>query len=270
MILIAIIKRVVDRFGLLENLRQTKFYLDLAVFLKKEHRILLFKEKTFYRQLVKKHDLVFDIGSNIGSKTYLFHEIGCKVISVEPDSTAFITLKKRLGKLKNIILLNIGIGESKSIQELFKLNSSTLSTFDKQDLSFTVNDPRFNSNADILESEIIQMDTLDNLIYKYGLPKFVKISTVGYELNVLKGLNNPVKFLSITCNLPYHAEKTMDCIHLIDKLGNYEYNFFKSHLVNGFHSADWMNSIEIRGHINQLLAASNCHYIEIFARIKEY
>ena len=39
----------------------------------------------FYSQFIKKKDLCFDVGTNIGSRTELFLELGAKIICIEPQ-----------------------------------------------------------------------------------------------------------------------------------------------------------------------------------------
>ncbi len=53
-----------------------------------------FKKKRFYSELIKKNDLCFDIGANIGSKSKLFIKTGAKVIAFEPQSSCFEVLTR--------------------------------------------------------------------------------------------------------------------------------------------------------------------------------
>jgi hypothetical protein len=68
------------------------------------------------------------------------------------------------------------------------------------------------------ETEQVVIDTLDNLIAKYGLPKFIKIDVEGFELDVLKGLTNPVPIISFEYATPEHTVRLFECIEMIEKL----------------------------------------------------
>src|SRR5664279_6512781 len=133
--------------GLLESLRSTYIYHDLAVKFNKDLRSVCFKEKEFYRQFISGDELCFDIGANIGGKTYVFNKIGSKVIAVEPDPRAFKTLTQRFGKKKNITLLNCGLGEREETRDLIEFSISTLSTFDPQDAKAQAADTRLSGSS---------------------------------------------------------------------------------------------------------------------------
>jgi hypothetical protein len=72
----------------------------------------------------------------------------------------------------------------------------------------------------------VQTDTLNNMIEKYGTPKFIKIDIEGFELNALKGLTKPINFISVEFN-PELCENTIECIEYIDSLndGNTLFNY---------------------------------------------
>ncbi len=52
------------------------------------------KRKYFYSKLIKKNDLCFDIGANIGTKSKLFLSLGAKVIAFEPQQLCSQSLEK--------------------------------------------------------------------------------------------------------------------------------------------------------------------------------
>ena len=60
--------------------------------------------------------------------------------------------------------------------------------------------------------------TLERLFATYGIPYFVKIDVEGYEVNVLRGLNRPVRFLSFEVNLPEFRPEGVQCLDLLATL----------------------------------------------------
>ena len=69
------------------------------------------------------------------------------------------------------------------------------------------------------------MTTLDNLIKQFGVPDFCKIDVEGYEYDVLKGLSQPLKALSLEYIVPENTQVLVDCLTHLNKLGNIECNF---------------------------------------------
>jgi hypothetical protein len=53
------------------------------------------------------------------------------------------------------------------------------------------------------------------LIKKFGVPHFIKIDVEGFELNVLKGLNHPVKYLSFEYTVPECKQQIYECISVL-------------------------------------------------------
>lgn len=73
----------------------------------------------------------------------------------------------------------------------------------------------------------VRVTTLDELIYRFGQPDFVKIVKIdveGFEQEVIEGLTSAVKALS----LEYAAEnhKALEgCLNRMDQMGSYSYKF---------------------------------------------
>jgi hypothetical protein len=60
-------------------------------------------------------------------------------------------------------------------------------------------------------SLISSASTLEQMISTYGRPFYIKIDVEGYELNVLKGLQTAVPYLSFEVNLPYFRSEGEQC-----------------------------------------------------------
>ena len=90
----------------------------------------------------------------------------------------------------------IGLGSNPSIVELKISDAHVLSSMSNRWIESTTQSGRFSSyNWD--KSIDVKVDTLDNMLTKFGIPKFIKIDVEGYELEVLEGLSHPVKYLSL-------------------------------------------------------------------------
>ena len=74
------------------------------------------------------------------------------------------------------------------------------------------------------KKQAVQMTTLDRLIEQYGSPSFIKIDVEGFEYQVIKGLSQPVKTLSLEFT-PEFIESTFKCIDHLQRLGNIRLNY---------------------------------------------
>lgn len=259
------LKKILSKLNLLEGLQGTYFYYNLGNLVKSKNRSRFKKEKEFYKELIYPNSLCFDIGANIGSKTYIFNKIRAKVVAFEPDQRAFKILVKRYKNKKNIKLKNMSVGDAKGQSNISIFSSHTLTTMDKNTVDNQLKDIRLNETF-IVKNELVETDTLDNLILEYGKPDFCKIAVVGYELNVLKGLGTPIKTISLAMTSPYHNDKLLLCIEHLAKIGAYEFNIIH-HSSIGFELKNWVTANEIKQIITELKINADPRYNEIFAKL---
>jgi FkbM family methyltransferase len=193
-------------------------------YLKNLNKIAIAKESKafeFYSQLIPKGSLVFDVGANIGSRVDLFLKLKAKVIAFEPQSYCSRYLEIRFGN--KIELEKLALGEAPGQGEIQISNSSTISSMSINWIE-KVKKNRFKTFV-WSKKETITIDTLDNMISKYGIPAFCKIDVEGYEYEVLKGLNQKVKYLSFEYTIPETLENTVACIKKLSSLGNMVCNY---------------------------------------------
>jgi FkbM family methyltransferase len=178
-------------------------------------------EQKVYEPYIETGDLVFDIGANIGDKTQVFLNLGARVISCEPQNVCMNYMKNRFGNRygDQLIFVNKGVGDQEGRLEISICDeANTISTF-----SDRWKTGRFKS-AIWNRVQPVSMTTLDWLIAMYGVPKFCKIDVEGFELKVLKGLSQPVQFLSFEYTNEF-LDEGIACISHISTLGKAEYNF---------------------------------------------
>jgi FkbM family methyltransferase len=197
------------------------------------------KQKELYSQFVKQGNLCFDVGANVGNRTAIFLELGAKVVMVEPQKECYEALEKRF---PNLPLIKKGLGEKESTEKLYVSDVSLISSFSKSHVDQMQEDRFKGANWD--KTIDIEMTTLDNLIKEHGVPDFCKIDVEGYEYDVLKGLSQPLKSLSIEYIVPENKEVVLNCIQHLSKLGNIECNLSHGETMN-FHLAKWKNGQEM-------------------------
>ncbi|WP_052599283.1 FkbM family methyltransferase [Aureispira sp. CCB-QB1] len=180
------------------------------------------QQEAFYQQFIKKGDLCFDVGANVGSRTHTFSTLGAKVVAIEPTQNCCQILEKKFGNHPLVDILPLALGAQAGEGTLHLANYhevSTLSTLFIEQYSHQEKHPIVWD-----KTIIIPLSTLDQLIQKYGCPQFCKIDVEGYETEVLKGLSQPIPYLSFEYNNRLQ-NKALECLKILSKFSNLEYNF---------------------------------------------
>ena len=176
----------------------------------------------FYSQFVSAGDLVFDIGANVGNRVQVFLEIGCKVVAIEPQQECINELRRKFGT--SIDIIEKGLGEKEEEKTLHISDTNTISSLSEEWIK-SVKETRF-SKHEWNKTVQIKLTTMENLIRQFGVPKFCKIDVEGFELEVLKGLKQPVPGLSLEYTVPEQTDKLLQCIHYCNQLNpQYRYNY---------------------------------------------
>jgi FkbM family methyltransferase len=180
------------------------------------------QELAFFRKTLvgfRKNDLIFDIGANRGVKAAFFLKLGARVIAVDPDVSNQKTLTERFLayrlRRKPVVIVGKAVSDrnghatfwvSEPGFDMNTLNAKWAETLEK--------DPaRFGRTFEFREKRQVETITLEQMISTYGLPFYIKIDVEGYELNVLKGLQTAVPYLSFEVNLPDFRLEGQQCIN---------------------------------------------------------
>jgi len=181
----------------------------------------------FYPQLIRKGNLCFDIGANIGNRTEVFTKIGARVVAVEPQENCIADLIKKFGKNPNVTLINKAAGAKIGEGEIhICATKSGLSTLSEEWLRVTKENKRFEDHVDWSAVERVQITTLDELIGTYGRPDFCKIDVEGYELEVLKGLTQKIPLISFEYT-PEFMSEAVKCLEYLSQFGDFHCNYSK-------------------------------------------
>ncbi|MFT5645387.1 MAG: FkbM family methyltransferase [Aureispira sp.] len=180
------------------------------------------QHQRFYQQFINKGDLCFDVGANMGSRTDTFSKLGAKVIAIEPTQNCCQVLRNKFGTNSNVSLLQMALGAQVGKGTLHLANYHEVSTLS----TLFIEQYSHQEKHNILWDKTVQVpiSTLDQLIKEYGLPQFCKIDVEGYETEVLKGLSQPLPYLSFEYNNRL-KEKALECLEILSKFPNLSYNF---------------------------------------------
>jgi len=179
------------------------------------------RELKFFSQFVKRGETCFDIGACFGEMSKIFLNLGAKkVVCVEPSNECLRQLYKSFKNNTHIIIVPKGAAEKNGQLKLYtnKDEPAIATMNNKWRREF-----RFSNNFKWTKSYKVPVTTLDLLIRKYGLPTFCKIDVEGFEKQVLKGLRQPIKYISFE----FHKELLDDAyenMKYLSMLGNVKFN----------------------------------------------
>lgn len=167
------------------------------------------KRMNFYQQLIRPSDLCFDVGSNIGDISAVLLQIGARVVAIDPQPNAMRELRARLGNNSNLSCLDLGLADA----------PGTLMLYLHDKVGTTSMIQNWGSGKQV-GSIHVDVTTLDDVILKFGLPKYCKIDVEGFEINVLRGLTQRIELLSFE----YHSDTksllaSIECLKVLETYG---------------------------------------------------
>jgi FkbM family methyltransferase len=171
------------------------------------------KELAFFSGLIKPGDLCFDVGANYGAKAEVFLRAGARVVAFEPQMDCLAELRDRIGPHPKLDTISAAVGSTVGRATLY-IDPHRTSTSLQGDWQ-----PKVESTVQV------EVTTLDRAIAQFGRPDYCKIDVEGFELEVLKGLSQPIPLVSFE----YHVERNgievmRQCLDYLSGFGDIEVN----------------------------------------------
>ena len=186
-------------------------------------------EKQLYLRSIKKGDVIFDIGANIGYFSVLFSKLCGKhgyVHCFEPVPETFESLRHTLRKLKNVKASNIAAGDSEEMMGI---------SYDPEDSEKATLRGGSDSTCSIRMVKVLPLDACAREIELKRLD-FLKCDVEGFELKALKRMKdtlaNHLPQISLEVTLP--DDRRLELIDLLESLG---YDSFRK-IEKGFPDYD--------------------------------
>lgn len=210
--------------------------------------------RRFYRPFVPEGGLAFDVGAHAGNRVVAFLALGARVVAIEPQPDFARWLAREFGRDPRVTVLDCALGATSGRARLHaSARTPTLATLSSDFVRRAGEAPGF---RDVRWSEgpEVVVETLDALIARHGLPDFTKIDVEGHELQVLRGLSQPLPALSFEF-VPAVLDVALDCIDRLESLAPYRYAAsFGERLrleqpdgIEAGRMRDWLRSVGPRG-----------------------
>lgn len=210
------IKKLLLKFKLYNFLRHSFLYYLILRIKNPEYIRSLDQDYIFFKKILIKKEIIFDIGSNQGDKAYVFSKLARKVVVLfEPNKEDYKFLNYRFKNNNKIIIKNIAIAKKKENKRYFLVlkNNNAYNTLNYKRSKFLEN--KFTT---LVRKSYVKTETINFYIQKYGIPDFIKIDVEGLELEILKNLKkkykNDISIICFEANIPLFLKETLMIINL--------------------------------------------------------
>ena len=216
----------------------------------------------FYAQFIQPHDLCFDIGAHVGNRSWIWSRLGARVVALEPQPRCMKLLRRWYGQRPGVTLIEAAVGATPGDGTLWiSERTPTVTTLSQEWISAVQRTASF-AEVEWQAQVTVPVTTLDALIAEHGVPAFCKIDVEGFELEVLRGLSQPLPVISFEY-VPATKALALHCMARLQRLGDYEFNWSIGE-QHRWQSASWLTTAAMTAHLQQLAADDNSG--DIYAR----
>jgi FkbM family methyltransferase len=221
--------------------------------------------EAFYLCFLRRGDLAFDIGANVGQRTEMFLAAGARVVAVEPlpanvevlrrrfEGTANAeALRQRFGDGAKVTIVPEGVDAQAGERTLhYNGEAPTVASMSLEWIAAVRGAARLAGGMFRWDRSVrVPVTTLDRLIAEHGEPDFCKIDVEGMEPQVLAGLGRPLRALSVEFT-PEAIGEAAACIGRLAELGVYRYNYTEGEVFR-LRLEEWVGRAEMLGCLAEL------------------
>jgi FkbM family methyltransferase len=208
-----------------------------------------------YGSFVGAGDLVFDVGAHVGDRTAAFRRLGARVVAVEPQPALARTLALLYRRFPEVTVEPAAVGRAPgTVTMQLNPDNPTVATASRAFIDAARGAAGWETQ-EWSTSVDVPMTTLDALIARHGLPRFIKIDVEGYEGEALLGLTQPVPALSFEFTT-IQREVAFGCLGRCAAL---DYRAFNASIGENqrFEHDTWLGVAEIARWLEALPHAAN-------------
>ncbi|WP_273524075.1 FkbM family methyltransferase [Rhodosalinus sediminis] len=216
--------------------------------------------RRFYASILSPGDVAIDVGAHVGTRTRAMRRAGAQVVAVEPQALFAWYLRRTLPRDVTVVEAAVG-GATTEARIAISSRHPTVSSLQTGFVDGAAAAPGF-EHVRWDRTETVRMVTLDSLAARHGTPAYVKIDVEGYEIEVLSGLSQPVRMVSVEY-LPGFADLTERVVARLEALGLCRFNVVVGEDAR-FLWPDWRDGAGLRDWLASLPADAASG--DIFAR----
>jgi FkbM family methyltransferase len=209
-----------------------------------------------------------DLTLTRGYKTDIFLRLGARVLAVDPDALNQAVLTEGFLKYRwrrrPVHVVGKAVSDRNAHATMWvDAPGSAKNTLDPRWVAaLRVDETRFGHRLDFADRSIVETTTVEDLIRQFGVPFFIKIDVEGHELAVLRGLSQPIPYLSFEVNIPEFATDGLLCIDRLEVISaNGRFNYARD-CQTDLILEDWMPHQEFTEEFKRITDSS----IEVFWR----
>lgn len=224
-------------------------------------------EIRFYEDLLgpDRSGVILDLGASSGSKAQLFRHHG-HVICVEPSPVAADRLRERFGRCADVDILEAAVSDTAGQGTLLEFEpGSAFNTLSDRwaDLLRDESRNRFGTSMPMPEERAVPLVTIDQLVERYGQPRYIKIDVEGSEWPAIRGMTRACPLVSAEFNLPEFRDELALVARRLEALGTHvTFNAAIEEPPARFEFADWLDASTVLDRIQ----AAGWRYVELFCR----
>jgi FkbM family methyltransferase len=181
--------------------------------------------RQFLSPVVRKGQLAFDVGANVGEWSAVMRGLGASVVAVEPQADCVTAMEARFAGDVEFEIVKAAVADWVGTGSLRPTTTSSEHASMSGIWQARAAEKGYLPAEVWLEPVEVPVLTLDSLIANYGAPSFCKIDVEGFEPEALRGLGRSVPALAFE----FHAELlgAVDaCLDRLAELAEYRYRVF--------------------------------------------